>query len=144
MTQDVQDALKEAVCDVFLAETSSGAECLCELKPGSVNAKVTLTAPVGEVLGDVRTLTPTTVVSAVKSVPRIETAQEGSKPVSVAAISGVIFKADATAAITLAPPTPPSPPPADDGDEDEDELSTTCRSKVVLALFVIFAVTLVS
>jgi hypothetical protein len=145
MTQDVQDDLKEAVCDVFLAQTLSGSECLCELKPGSVKAKVTITAPVGEVLGDVRTPTPSTVVSAVTSVPNIETAREGSKPIGVASVSGVLFKADSTTAATIAPPTPPSPPPTDaaDDDDDEDEESTTCRSKVALALSVTFALTLV-
>lgn len=153
MTDQMQDTFKDKMCEVFLAETATAdVTCSCALAAGSVKATVTITAPAGENLGDARTPKPETVVAAVKEVPDIMTAATGNKPIGVAAVSGVLFKAGATEATAVhtrtTTTTTTTTPGSGDGDDDEDlendseDTDASYRSTVFAALAVVFSVAL--
>jgi hypothetical protein len=124
-TSEQQVALKDGFCEVVSENTGTAiSQCECVLSAGSIVGTTTITTNEGEILGDVRTPSPDAVLAKVTSIPDIERAQQGTMPISVAAVQGVVFRKDQTAAEVMKAPTPPAPPPttppADDSEDDEE------------------------
>jgi hypothetical protein len=149
MSDNLKNDFKDEICDLFLS-TANPAMCTCDLMPGSVKAKVTLTAPADQSLGDLRTPTPQVVLKAVKSLRDITTAQEGTKEIGVAAVSGVVFKLNQTEAEIVAPmttPSPPSPlwlPPTTTDDDGDSNVDASSRCVAMVALTVVVSITLIN